>query len=111
MSQTPSAGELVDVGAEVAALCVAAAGAAFDYTEELEEHVVARVRRRAAVVDQQLEPDLPGILEQPLAVRPERLVGAGGQAQDRERAVPVVGHLEVLRQGVEDLGERLAGRQ
>src|SRR5918995_3133825 len=76
-----SADDLVDVVAEVAAGGVEAPGRLLDVPKEFEELVVGRVGRRAAVIDQDLEPEGPGVDAQQLAVRPEppRRTGAHDQ--------------------------------
>ena len=71
-----SADELVDVVAEVATLGVVPARGALDKSR-VEEHVVSGVVRGAAVVDQDLEHHLTGIVEQQFAVRSVELRRAG----------------------------------
>ena len=76
--------------------------------EELEELVVGRVGRRAAMVDQDLEPNLAGVPGDGLAVRAVRDGVSGRQDEERQRAVAVVGHAEILVENVLDLGDRVA---
>lgn len=91
-----SAGELHQVVAEVATLEIVTTGAALHDAEELEELVVARIAGRPTVVDEDLEPNLTRVAEQHLPVRAVPLLVSGGEHQDSESPVAVVGDLVVL---------------
>ena len=65
-------------------------------TCEVEFQVVARVVGGAAVIDEQLEADLARIAGDGAPVLSVHRVVAGGQDEDGERAVAVVGDVKVL---------------